>query len=283
VLLFCRGDEFRQAFSKIGELRSIIPDHVHLLALTATATKDTYQVVCSRLSLVDPVVIGLSPDRPNLMLNVVGKPSINEYCKQLSQDFKLKRMEFPKTIIFCHNYQDVSDMYTSLIRHLGTNKTEPPGYPNVLKFRVVMMYSRATTTGMKEKIISAFIQQRGSVLRIVIATTAHQIIHWIGVLGLNCPDVHQIIHWGPSSDLEHYVQEIGRAGRDGIASKAILMFKKANRFTTKAMKSYVVNKNSCRRRTLYSPFINYEHRTDVSMCNCCDNCALCCKCNVCKH
>ena len=81
LLQLSRGDKFRQAFSKIGELRSIIPDHVHLLALTATATKDTFQAVCSRLSLVDPVVIALSPDRPNLMLNIMGKPTIEEYCK----------------------------------------------------------------------------------------------------------------------------------------------------------------------------------------------------------
>lgn len=60
---------------------------------------------------------------------------------------------------------------------------------------------------MKGKIISTFTQQ-GGVLHIVITTSAFS-------MGLYCPDVHKIIHWGPSSDLEHYVQEIGRAGRDG--------------------------------------------------------------------
>lgn len=124
--MLCTGDKFRPAFSKIGELRSSIPDRVNLLALTAIATKDTYQVVCSRLSLVNPVVIALPPDRANLMLTVVQKPKIEEYCKQLSQDFKLKRIEYPQTIIFCHSYQDVADIYVGLIRHLGTDKTEPP-------------------------------------------------------------------------------------------------------------------------------------------------------------
>jgi len=78
--LLCRGDKFHPAFSKIGELRSIIPDHVHMLALTATATEDTFQVVCSRLSLVDPVVIAVPPDRSNMMLTVKEKPTIEEYC-----------------------------------------------------------------------------------------------------------------------------------------------------------------------------------------------------------
>ena len=58
-------------------------------------------------------------------------------------------------------------MYSSLIHYLGVNKTEPPGYPNVLKYRVVTMYSRATTPEMKEKIISTFTQQH-TVLSVVI-------------------------------------------------------------------------------------------------------------------
>ena len=160
-------------------------------------------------------------------------------------------------------------MYSSLLKHLGTDKTEPPGYPNILKYRVVTMSTRATTMNMKEKIISAFTRQRGSVLRIVIATTAFRV-------GLDCLDVHQILHWGPTSDIEHYVQEIGRAGRDGRTSKAILMYKKASCYTctTKAMKSYAENRDSCRRKTLYMPFINYTHSTNISKHDCCDNCTI---------
>ena len=79
-------------------------------------------------------------------------------------------------------------MYSSLIHYLVVNKTEPPSYPNVLKYRVVTMYSRATTPEMKEKIISTFTQQH-TVLCIVITTTAFSI-------GLDCPDVHQVVQWG---------------------------------------------------------------------------------------
>jgi len=69
-------------------LRFIITDHVQLFALTATATKDTFQVVCSQLSLVNPVVIAVSP-------NVKCSQTIEDFCKQISQDIKLKRMEYP--------------------------------------------------------------------------------------------------------------------------------------------------------------------------------------------
>lgn len=52
------GDDFRRAFSEIGNLRSLIPSNVNVLALTATATHNTFKVVAERLSLKDPVIVG---------------------------------------------------------------------------------------------------------------------------------------------------------------------------------------------------------------------------------
>lgn len=47
-------------------------------------------------------------------------------------------------------------------------------------------------------------------------------------MGLDSQCVRQVIHWGPSSQLEDYVQETGRGGRDGGLSLAILYFAKAD-------------------------------------------------------
>ena len=52
-------------------------------------------------------------------------------------------------------------------------------------------------------------------LRVVIATIAFG-------MGLDCPNVRRIIHWGPSNDVEAYIQETGRAGRDGESAEALL-------------------------------------------------------------
>ena len=44
-------------------------------------------------------------------------------------------------------------------------------------------------------------------------------------MGVDCPDIRQVLHYGPPNLVEEYVQETGRAGRDGLPSKAILIYK----------------------------------------------------------
>lgn len=107
----CRGDKFRQAFATIGELRSIIPSCVHLIALTATATKETLQVVTARLSLEKPVVIGISPNRSNIKLSVVDTKDLDGFAKQISYNLNAERKSYPKTVIFCRNYTDCANIY----------------------------------------------------------------------------------------------------------------------------------------------------------------------------
>ena len=53
-------------------------------------------------------------------------------------------------------------------------------------------------------------------LRVMIATIAFG-------LGINCPDVRQIVHWGVPEDAEVYVQESGRAGRNGQLASTVIM------------------------------------------------------------
>ena len=48
------GTDFRKVFAQIGDVRSLIPNSVKLMALTATATLESYHVVTHRLAMVEP-------------------------------------------------------------------------------------------------------------------------------------------------------------------------------------------------------------------------------------
>lgn len=58
-----------------------------------------------------------------------------------------------------------------------------------------------------------------SPLRIVIATIAFG-------LGVDCAEVRKVIHLGPPSDVEDYIQQLGRAGRDGKPATAEILYGK---------------------------------------------------------
>ena len=73
------------------------------------------------------------------------------------------------------------------------------------------MYTSCTDEDIKSQIIESF--TRSSCLLIICATVAFG-------MGVNCPDVREVVHLGPPNDIESYIQETGRAGRDGsIADK----------------------------------------------------------------
>ena len=134
------------------------------------------------------------------------------------------------------------------------------------------MYTRAFKSSVKE-LMSLFrdIQPK---LRVLIATTAFS-------MGIDIPDICQVYHWGASSDLEQYLQEIGRAGRDGKAAKAVLIINsKGYRYVKKPMKAYCENMDNCRHKELLSFFIVYEHTAAIK-CTC-DIWSLSCTCKECK-
>ena len=99
--LICRGDEFRSTFAEIGSVRSLILKSVQILALTATATKETLESVITRLSLQDPIIIGLQPDRINIKYIVKECPSVKDLCHQLGDELKSKRLLTLKLRLYC--------------------------------------------------------------------------------------------------------------------------------------------------------------------------------------
>ena len=93
-------------------------------------------------------------------------------------------------------------------------------------------------------------------------------------MGLDCRDVCHVIHWGPSQNIEQYIQETGRAGRDGLDSYATLYdVRQPGVVVDESMKLYCENKDKCRRKLLLDHF---DQDTDTelssSQIHCCDIC-----------
>jgi len=115
---------------------------------------------------------------------------------------------------------------------LKKHKTDSPGLPNEVEYRLITMYTRVSTRKFKETVTSLFSGQ-SSTLRII-ATAAFG-------MGVDYPDINQIIHWGSPSTIKQYAQEVGRAGRGGQKACAILMHGQLHRNTELPMKHYCEN------------------------------------------
>ena len=92
---------------------------------------------------------------------------------------------------------------------------------------------------MKSDIIKSFTSPT-SPLRVVCDTIAFG-------LGIDCPDVRQVIHLGIPDDIELYIQESGRAGRDGNPALALMLKTKGPSHVNKSMIKYGENIDMCRR------------------------------------
>ena len=140
------------------------------------------------------------------------------------------------------------------------------------RFRLVELFTACTEKNIKDNILKMFVNPNGT-LRIVFATIAFG-------MGLDCPNVRRVIHWGASNDVEAYIQETGRAGRDGEPAEALLYTasKPGNQFIEESMKEYTKNNEMCRHE------IDFDGSVGVctSSCSCCDVCESKCTCTNCS-
>ena len=257
---------------RTGEIRSLVPRAVRMLALTATATSKLRTQVTLTLGMMDELVVSLSPCKPNIMYSVRKITTTSDTFLPMVERLRNERTTFPRTIVYCRRYDDCAELYQLFKDTLSADFTEPPGSPDLPMFRLVDMYMSCTEEVVKEEIIKAFTHNTN--LRVVAATVAFG-------MGVHCFGVREVIHLGVPDDTESYVQETGRAGRDGSPALALLLLKPgSNRHAERSIVEYSLNSAECRRNVLFHNFDRYAH-VDMGKCLCCDVCAKSCLCGGC--
>ncbi|XP_021342947.1 uncharacterized protein LOC110443215 [Mizuhopecten yessoensis] len=203
----------------MGEITCIFPEAAHL-ALTATATDRKINDLCKILQYQHLNVVSANPDRPNIYLQVEKRlPNIHKFEKldqiigPITEDLKTQLAGFPVTIVYMGSLEALSYCYYYISYHLQDLQYRGENIP---ENRIFGQYHKDYTDDMKRHIVTELTKENPT-LRLVLATVA------LG-MGLNAPSISQIIHCRSPSALESYMQEIGRAGRNGQPSKALLYY-----------------------------------------------------------
>ena len=123
----------------------------------------------------------------------------------------------------------------------------------------------------KDRVSDSLFDEDG-VCRVVFALTA------LG-MGVNLQDVRQGIHYGPPRQVEDFIQEIGRAGRDGNPAKSLLLFHGLHlRKCEQTMKDYAKSESQCLRGLLLSKFQATGNSDKMAGHYCCIVCHAKCNC-----
>ena len=162
----------------------------------------------------DELVVSVNPCKANIKYAIGSLNTTLDTFGPVVTEIRRQRQRLPRIIIYCRRIDECANLYLFFKEQLGVHFTMPPGAPDLPKFRLLDMFTSCTESAVKDEIVGAFTKE--SNLRIVIATIAFG-------MGVDCPDVRQVIHLGPPSDIECYVQETGRAGRDGLPALALLL------------------------------------------------------------
>ena len=252
------GPAFRPDYEALARLRAVFPS-VPIIALTATADESTRADIAAKLFDGDVKEIVLGFDRPNIALNVTPK-----------QNWKQQLLSFVKArpgqsgIVYC----------------LSRKKTEEAATLLSAEGIRALPYHAGMTKDAREANQNAFMTEPTVVM---VATIAFG-------MGIDKSDVRFVFHTDLPASPEAYYQEIGRAGRDGGAAEAHMLFglgdirmrrmfiedenssearKRRERQRLAALIAYC-EASSCRRRALLSYFGELAG-TDCGNCDVCTN------------
>jgi ATP-dependent DNA helicase RecQ len=197
------GHDFRPEYRQLARLREFFPGaSVH--AYTATATEQVRRDIIAQLDLRDPVTLVGVFDRPNLTYRVLPRHDLGKQVAEV-----LDRHVNEGGIIYALRRRDVDELAASL-KAKGVN---------------VVAYHAGMSADMRQEAQEAFTRERCDV---VVATVAFG-------MGIDRSNVRFVLHVAMPKSLEHYQQETGRAGRDGLEAECVLLHSGADYLTLKSI------------------------------------------------
>lgn len=190
------GHDFRPEYRQLGVLRDAFPD-VALHAFTATATPQVRDDIMKELALRDPKVIVGSFDRSNLVYRVVQRGTLIDQVTEIVNNHAGE-----SGLVYCISRKNVEDLCAKL---------QAKGYR-------ALPYHAGMSDEDRKRNQEAFSRDE---VNIIVATVAFG-------MGIDKSNVRYVIHAGLPKSVEHYQQETGRAGRDGLESECWLIYSNAD-------------------------------------------------------
>ena len=248
------GHDFRPEYRQLGELRSRFPG-VSLHAYTATATARVRGDIATQLGLREPLELVGSFDRQNLVYRVLPRANLKRQLQEM-----LGRHKGEAGIIYCTSRREVEAL-SAWLGGVGVR---------------ALPYHAGLDDGTRSRNQDAFLEEE---IDVMVATVAFG-------MGIDRSDVRFVVHAGAPQSLEHYQQESGRAGRDGLEAECALIYSSADfmkwrlmleksgemtdgvRRLLRQMERYAASVG-CRHRHLVEYFGERYGRTDCGACDFC--------------
>jgi len=195
------GHDFRPSYLELKILKELQPQ-ASIIALTATATKKVLEDIQQHLELEDAVLYKNSFKRANLAFHIIKTEDV--YGKLLQLLSKLKA----SVIVYTNNRKQTKEVSNFLKRNNFKSSFYHGGLSHDEK-------NEAFNNWMSDK------------TPIMVATNAFG-------MGIDKANVRAVIHINTPNSLENYIQEAGRAGRDGINSFSVLLTNTSILFETES-------------------------------------------------
>jgi len=193
------GHDFRPAFSALRDARRAL-GRPPVLALTATASAPVQREIAEALDIPRDGILSHGVYRPNLRLAVELPQTEGQ-----RREFVLRRLQGLQgsAIVYCATVREATALH-GLLR----DKDLPAG-----------LYHGKLAAAARSAAQEAFMRDEH---RIMVATNAFG-------MGIDKPDIRLVLHAQMPASIEAYVQEVGRAGRDGEPADGVLLFREGDR------------------------------------------------------